>query len=56
MVNKINQGDIAHDHKVVNEFIKLMLKLWGAELQERDEATKMSIKGKMEAGTYAQTR
>ncbi|TRY70867.1 hypothetical protein TCAL_02792 [Tigriopus californicus] len=53
MVKKINQGDIAHDHKVVNEFIKLMLKLWGAELQERDEATKMSIKGKIEAVTNA---
>ncbi len=56
MVNDINKGDIAHDLKVVAEFIRVMLRLWGEELNARDEEVKMSVKGKIEAGTYTQTR
>ncbi len=33
-----------------------MLRYWGEELNARDEELKMSVKGKIEAGTYAQTR
>ncbi len=56
MANDINRGDNQVDFKVIAEFIKVMLRFWGEELNARDEAVKMSIKGKIEAGTYAQTR
>ena len=56
MVNDINKGDFALDLKLVAEFINVMLRKWAEELNERDEMTKMSVKGKIEAGVYAQTR
>lgn len=56
MVNDINKGDFALDLKLVAEFINVMLRKWAQELNERDEGTKMSVKGKIEAGVYAQTR
>ena len=55
-VNDINKGDIDLDLKVIAEFIKVMLRLWGEELNNREEGLKASVKGKIEAGTYAQTR
>ena len=55
-VNDINKGDIDLDLKVVAEFIKVLLRLWGEELNTREEGIKASVKGKIEAGTYAQTR
>ena len=56
MVNDINKGDAEHDLKVVSGFIKVMLKFWGEELNARDNEVKMSVKGKIESGIYAQTR
>ncbi len=56
MANDINKGDNALDFKVIAEFIKVMLRFWGEELNARDEDLKMSVKGKIEAGTYGQTR
>ena len=56
MANDLGKGDMEHDHKVVQEFILVLMKEWGQELNDRDKDTKMSVKGKTEATTYAQTR
>lgn len=56
MVNDVDKGDVKADLNLVAEFIRVMLKMWGEELNNRDEEVKMSVKGKLEAGTYAQTR
>eukprot|EP00096_Caligus_rogercresseyi_P002983 TRINITY_DN15458_c0_g1_i1.p1 TRINITY_DN15458_c0_g1~~TRINITY_DN15458_c0_g1_i1.p1 ORF type:complete len:345 (+),score=128.95 TRINITY_DN15458_c0_g1_i1:60-1094(+) len=53
---KLNRGDLDHDVKVAQEFIKVLLTLWGQELSSRPENGKMSVKGKMETGTYTQTK
>ena len=56
MAHDLRKGDMEHDDKVVQEFILVLMKEWGQELNDRDKATKISVKGKMEATTYAQTR
>ena len=56
MAEKTNKGDSKLDHKVILEFIKVMLKFWGEELNGREEGIKMSVKGKIDTGVYAQTR
>ena len=56
LAHDLGKGDAEHDHNVVAEFIRVMLRLWGHELNKRDDAVKASVKGKMEATTYAQTR
>ena len=56
MSHNLRKGDMEHDDKVVQEFILVLLKEWGQELDDRDKEAKMSLKGKMEATTYAQTR
>ena len=56
MAHDLGKGDMEHDDKVVQEFILVLMKEWGQELNERDKATKLSVQGKMEATTYAQTR
>ena len=43
-------------YKVIQEFMAVMLKMWADELNSRDDDIKMSVKGKIEAGVYAQTR
>ena len=56
MVKDTNRGDMDADLKLTSEFIKLLLHLWGKELNERSEDVKMSVKGKIESGTYTQTK
>ena len=56
LVNDVNKGDVSLDLKVIAEFVRVMLRLWGEELNKRDEEDKMSVRGKIGTGTYAQTR
>ncbi|XP_040577082.1 pre-mRNA-splicing factor 18 [Lepeophtheirus salmonis] len=56
MGEKLNRGDLDHDVKVAQEFIKVLMTLWGQELNSRPETVKLSVKGKMETGTYTQTK
>ena len=56
MAHDLGKGDMEHDDKVVQEFILVLMKEWGEELNDRDNTMKTSVKGKMEATTYAQTR
>ena len=45
MAHDLDKGDFDHDRKVVSEFIKVMLRLWGQELNSRDDEVKQSVKG-----------
>ena len=56
MAHDLGKGDMEHDDKVVQEFVLVLMKEWGQELNDRDKALKLSVQGKMEATTYAQTR
>ena len=56
MAHDLRKGDMEHDDKVVQEFILVLMKEWGQELNDKDSNSKMSVKGRMEATTYAQTR
>jgi len=49
-------GEAAHDNKVVTGFVRLFLSKWGHELNGREDRDKMSVRGRIESGTYAQTR
>ena len=40
----------------MGEFIKVMMTMWSSELEKRPEGVKMSVKGKMEAGAFEQTK
>ena len=43
--------------KYVNFYrLKVMLRIWGEELNARDEEVKTTVKGKSEANRYTQTR
>ena len=42
--------------KVMGEFIKVMMTLWKSELDRRTEPVNRSVKGKMELGTFDQTK
>ena len=42
--------------QVMGEFIKVMMTMWKSELDKKPEAIKRSVKGKMENGTYEQTK
>ena len=52
-------GLILVDH-ITNPYIsfrlKVMLRMWGEELNARDEEVKSTVKGKAEANRYTQTR
>lgn len=56
MILDVDKGDPDYDCRVIAEYVKLMTSLWGYELNDRDEKLKMSVKGKLETGMYAQTR
>ena len=42
--------------QVMGEFIKVMMTMWKSELDKKPEGARRSVKGKMEIGTYEQTR
>jgi len=52
----IRRGNANHDDNVIAEWIKLMMTLWGKELNEREEDDKMNLRGKMDSGTFTQTK
>jgi len=55
-VHDVNKGDVELDHKLVAGFVRVMIRKWGEELNGREDSEKMGVKGRIEAGTYAQTR
>merc|ERR1712223_776305 len=56
MAHDLGKGDMDHDDKVVQDFILIIMRQWGQELNDRDKIQRNCVQGKMEATTYAQTR
>lgn len=55
LAEKFGQGDEELDYQVMLKFLKLVLKLWGDELNSRPEDIKRSMKGKVVSATHMQT-
>merc|ERR1712142_700810 len=56
LAHGLRMGDHKHDEMVISEWIKVMVTMWGQELNFRDESEKMTVKGRMDAATYTQTK
>merc|ERR1719348_2219136 len=56
MATEIRQGDLKHDDKVIAEWIKLIVTMWGNELRSKPEAERISMKVRAEATTFTQTK
>jgi len=56
MATEIRQGDLKHDDKVIAEWIKLIVTMWGNELRTKPEAERISMKVRAEATTFTQTK
>ncbi|ESO84399.1 hypothetical protein LOTGIDRAFT_132351 [Lottia gigantea] len=52
---EIGKGDPKKDQEVMLRFFKFILKLWGEELNQREETLKRTNKGKMQSATHTQT-
>ena len=55
LANDLRRGDHKHDVMVISEWIKVIMTMWGHELNTRQEEEKMTVKGRMEAATFKQT-
>jgi len=55
MAEKIRQGDMQLDSKVVYEYLRHMGYLWGSDLNDRDPKIKMELEGKLKSARYEQT-
>jgi len=52
----LRRGDHKHDEMVISEWIKVIMTMWGQELNFRHEDEKMTVKGRMDAATFTQTK
>lgn len=55
MGEKLGKGDEASDSHVLLKFMKLVLNMWGDELNRRPNDVKQSMKGKVASATHVQT-
>jgi len=55
LANDLRRGDQKHDEMVISEWIKVIMTMWGHELNSRHEMEKIEVKGRMEAATFKQT-
>lgn len=55
MSEDFGKGDLKHDSQVMLKFLKLILNIWGDELNKRPEVVKRSLKGKVASATHVQT-
>nr|CAG4645447.1 EOG090X03WO [Lynceus sp. MCZ IZ 141354] len=53
---KLGWGDTEIDIQVIDNLLKLVLQMWGESLNNRSEAEKASVKGKMASAKYGQTQ
>jgi len=56
MATELRQGDLKHDDKVIAEWIKFTITMWGNELRSKPEAERISMKVRAEAVTFNQTK
>ena len=52
----IRRGNKKHDDMVISEWIKVVMTIWGQELNDRPEAEKMGVVGKTASATFTQTK
>jgi len=52
----LRRGNHKHDEMVVSEWIKVVMTIWGNELNKRPDAEKMCVRGKMDSATFTQTK
>jgi hypothetical protein len=50
----LRRGNKKHDDMVVSEWIKVVMTIWGKELNNREDEEKMSVSGKIFSGTFTQ--
>ena len=55
LADDLRRGDHKHDEMVISEWIKVIMTMWGHELNSRHEVEKMTVKGRMDAAQYKQT-
>jgi len=55
LANDLRRGDHKHDEMVISEWIKVIMTMWGHELNSRHEMEKIAVKGRMDAATFKQT-
>lgn len=56
LAEDLRRGNHKHDEMVCGEWIKLIMTMWGKELNTRDDMEKITVKGRMEAATFTQTK
>ncbi|KAF6210926.1 hypothetical protein GE061_014038 [Apolygus lucorum] len=56
MSAKLGKGDAKYDMNVIVNFLQLLMRLWGDELNNREDSEKLATKGKMALATYKQTQ
>lgn len=56
MATSLGHGERELDMCVITHFIQFLLKMWGNQLNARDQAEKMTVKGKLACATYTQTQ
>lgn len=55
LAKEINKGNMQADSKVVLEFLRLVTKEWGKDLNDRELDEKTTLQGKLKSGQYEQT-
>jgi len=52
----LRRGDHKHDEMVVSEWMKVIMTMWGHELNSRHEMEKITVKGRMDGALFKQTK
>ena len=55
LANDLRRGDHKHDEMVISEWMKVIMTMWGHELNSRHEMEKTTVKGRMDAALFKQT-
>ena len=55
LANDLRRGDHKHDEMVISEWIKVIMTMWGHELNSRHEMEKTTVKGRMDGALFKQT-
>jgi len=55
LANDLRRGDHKHDEMVISEWVKVIMTMWGHELNSRHEMEKTTVKGRMDGALFKQT-
>ena len=56
LATDLRRGDHKHDEMVVSEWMKVIMTMWGHELNSRHEMEKITVKGRMDGALFKQTK